>query len=329
MPAVINIEGPITDATPALIRAGLDADPVGDVKVNVNSLGGNAFAGFAAYNLLKQSGRPVVVHVLGVAASAASPILAAAKRVTAAKNAQIMIHEPSIQTNGDASDHTNNAKLLSGLRDSFVESLAAKMNWPADKISAAMKATTWFTATEAHAAGLVDEIIDTAATPLACSDLAFDVPVAAASLIKPVASSMAAEVAAHKAKITAMNADHAKAVATLKQAHEVAMLGRVLRIQTLEAELASLPAPKAQAASASGLEAFFMPRRVPIAQATTAKPAQPSPGDEIAKLKASHAAEVASLTKRIAALEGGSPSNHFDEDDMPLEVAAALFRIVR
>ena len=67
MPAVINIEGPITELTPVAIREALAAEPAGDIVVNLNSQGGNAFAGFAAFNLLKQSGRPVVVNVLGVA----------------------------------------------------------------------------------------------------------------------------------------------------------------------------------------------------------------------------------------------------------------------
>ena len=188
MPAVINIEGPITELTPIAIREALAAEPAGDIVVNLNSQGGNAFAGFAAFNLLKQSGRPVVVNVLGVAASAAAPILAAARTVTAAKNASIMIHEPSIQTNGDAAAHANNSKLLSDLHDSFVDSLAAKMNWTPDKIASALKATTWFTASEAHAAGLVNEIIDTAAIPLACTELDYTVPLAVAELLQPAAT---------------------------------------------------------------------------------------------------------------------------------------------
>lgn len=64
------------------------------LNVEINSPGGDVFAGLAIYNALKGSGKEIVVKVMGVAASAASLIAMAGDKIIMPKNTFMMIHNP-------------------------------------------------------------------------------------------------------------------------------------------------------------------------------------------------------------------------------------------
>ena len=93
------------DITPKVIRDELKA--LGDIeKINVyiNSPGGNAFAGNAIYNVLKQHPAEVVVYIEALAASAASVIAMAGDKVVIPQNGLIMVHRAWSFMNGNAVD---------------------------------------------------------------------------------------------------------------------------------------------------------------------------------------------------------------------------------
>ena len=64
------------------------------VDVEINSPGGDVFAGLAIYNGLRNSGKKINVKVLGLAASAASLIAMAGDTIEMPENSFMMIHNP-------------------------------------------------------------------------------------------------------------------------------------------------------------------------------------------------------------------------------------------
>jgi ATP-dependent Clp protease protease subunit len=129
-----------------------------EITLRINSPGGSVFDGVAIYNLLAERRDRITAHVIGLAASMASVIMLAGKRTTAAANATIMIHNPAGLVLGESKDMRDMANVLDKARGPLVAAYAAKTKKGADEITKAMDATTWFTAEEAKAWGLVDEV---------------------------------------------------------------------------------------------------------------------------------------------------------------------------
>lgn len=128
------------------------------VTVAINSPGGDAFMGIALYNALARYAGPVTVRIDGIAASAASLVAMAGKRVVMPENAFVMIHNPYSWGMGDASDFEARAQHLARLQDIYSSVYARRSGQPAERIVEMMEATTYMTAAEALAAGFCDEV---------------------------------------------------------------------------------------------------------------------------------------------------------------------------
>ncbi|MDF2826872.1 MAG: hypothetical protein K0R01_155 [Mycobacterium sp.] len=142
-----------SDMVPA-IRA-IDADTL---NVYVNSPGGNVYDGIAIRNALRQHSARVVVHVDGLAASAASFIACAGDEVVMGENAEIMIHDAWGLSIGNAEEMRTAADDLDRISDNIAAMYAAKAGGDAGDWRALMKAETWYSAAEAVAAGLADRL---------------------------------------------------------------------------------------------------------------------------------------------------------------------------
>lgn len=131
----------------------------GPVTVRLNSPGGDVFAGRAMAAAIRGHDGEVTVRVDGYAASAASFITSAADRVEMAEGAMIMIHKAWTLALGNADDFLQTADLLEKIDGSIADTYAASARRrgvePLD-FAALMSAETWFTTTEAIAAGLAD-----------------------------------------------------------------------------------------------------------------------------------------------------------------------------
>lgn len=134
-----------------------------EITVRINSGGGSVFDGLAIHSLLSSRRGMVTTRVEGIAASIASVIALAGKRVTAAKSALMMIHDPSGVVWGRSTEMNRTAGVLDKVRDQLAAIYSEKTRKPVEKIKAAMTAETWFTATEAKDYGLVDALVETAA----------------------------------------------------------------------------------------------------------------------------------------------------------------------
>lgn len=134
------------------------------INVRINSAGGSVFEGIAIYNAIKNSKAEVNTYIDGLAASMASIIAMAGKKVYMSKVAQLMTHKPSAGSFGNSDDLRNNADLLDSLERTMAGIYASKTGKPAAECSTKFLNGTdnWFTAEQALAEGLVDEIYEDA-----------------------------------------------------------------------------------------------------------------------------------------------------------------------
>jgi ATP-dependent protease ClpP protease subunit len=139
----------------SIVPAIRDLD-VDTIHVFVNSPGGDVYDGVAIRNALRQHSARVVVTVDGLAASAASFIAVAGDEVIMGENAELMIHDAWSIAIGNADDMRTVADDLDRLSNNIAGMYAAKAGGEPDAWRALMKAETWYSASEAVAAGLAD-----------------------------------------------------------------------------------------------------------------------------------------------------------------------------
>lgn len=128
------------------------------INLHLNSPGGSVFDGVAIYNALKRHPAQVVSHIDGLAASIASIIALAGDRVVMASNSLFMIHNPWGGVQGDANEMRKMADVLDKIRDTLAATYMERTGMEREAVLAAMDAETWYNASEAYAAGFVDEV---------------------------------------------------------------------------------------------------------------------------------------------------------------------------
>ena len=86
----------IPHCCPKNVRDAVKALPEGeDLILEVNSPGGDVWAGFEIYGILQKLGGRTEAHIIALAASAATTITSACTKVLASPVAQFMIHQPA------------------------------------------------------------------------------------------------------------------------------------------------------------------------------------------------------------------------------------------
>lgn len=132
---------------------------VTELTVRVNSPGGDAFDGVAIMNALKRHPAKVTAYVDGLAASAASVIVAGgADEVVMCEGAQIMIHDAMVWAAGNAEELGKAAAMVDKLSNDMAGIYARKAGTPRDEWRESMREETWFSADEAVAVGLADRV---------------------------------------------------------------------------------------------------------------------------------------------------------------------------
>lgn len=134
------------------------AGEVDTITVYLNSVGGYFGDGLPIFNTLKQHKAHVTVKVMGYALSMASVIMLAGDVVEAAENALIMIHRAYNSEWGNADDLTKAAEILLKHEAAIIPEYARRMNLSDKAVFELLKAETWYTASEAKQAGLIDRI---------------------------------------------------------------------------------------------------------------------------------------------------------------------------
>ena len=132
---------------------------MGDVTVRINSPGGDVFDGAAIYNAFSSHKGIITTRIEGLAASMASVIAMAGKKVQAYDNTFFMVHNSSTFAMGNQYELRDTADLLEKVDTTITDAYQKKTKKGKKEISEMMKATTWMTAKEAKDHGFVDEIV--------------------------------------------------------------------------------------------------------------------------------------------------------------------------
>jgi ATP-dependent protease ClpP protease subunit len=128
------------------------------IDVRIHSLGGDVFEGLLMKNLLAAFPGEVHTYIDGVAASMASVIAIVGKTVSMASNGFYMMHLPWGSASGEKKDFQSYAELLDKVETVLISEYVARTGLGEGEIRAMMEKTTWLTAAEAKALGLIDNI---------------------------------------------------------------------------------------------------------------------------------------------------------------------------
>jgi ATP-dependent Clp endopeptidase proteolytic subunit ClpP len=156
---IYDVVGDWYGATALDVRRVLKNTSAKEIVCRINSGGGDFFEGTAIYNLLKEHSAHVTVCIDALAGSVASLIAMAGDKRCMASNAYMMIHNPWAVESGDAEGLRKTANLLDMATDQMAQTYAARSGMSVEECKKAMAAETWYTAEQAKAAGLIDEIM--------------------------------------------------------------------------------------------------------------------------------------------------------------------------
>ncbi len=131
--------------------------PVASVRVHINSVGGDVVEGTGIYNALKKHSARVDVEIDGAAYSIASLIAMAGDKITMAENALMMIHNPWAYAVGDSAELRKRAEALDLMREAAVGVYVSRTGNSRAAVSSWMDDETWFTSSEAIAAGFANQ----------------------------------------------------------------------------------------------------------------------------------------------------------------------------
>ena len=135
----------------------------GDLRVLINSPGGDVFAAADIYDALREYAQKrgkVHCHITGLAASAASVIAMAGDEVSIAPMGMMMIHNPWSGVMGNATELRDMADVLDDIREGLIYAYCRKTGRDAAEIRALLEKETWMGAEEALELGFVDRICD-------------------------------------------------------------------------------------------------------------------------------------------------------------------------
>lgn len=130
-----------------------------NINLRLNSPGGSVFDGIAIANAIRSHPANVTVYVDSLAASIASVIALAGNRIVMMPQSQFMVHNASGAAYGDATEMAKMAELLEKQSLNIAKAYAEHTGRPLDEWQAYMAEETWFSAEEAVAVGLADEVI--------------------------------------------------------------------------------------------------------------------------------------------------------------------------
>ena len=137
-------------------------DPEKDIQIYINSPGGSVTAGMAIYDTMQYVKCDVSTICIGMAASMGAFLLAGGtkgKRM-ALPNAEIMIHQPSGGSQGQATEIEIAAKHILRTKEKRNKILAANTGRDYEVIAADTERDNWKTAQEALEYGLIDKVIE-------------------------------------------------------------------------------------------------------------------------------------------------------------------------
>ena len=132
-----------------------------DLEVEINSGGGDIFAGSEIYTTLKGYSGNVTTKIVGLAASAASVIAMAGKNILMSPTGQMMIHNVSTRSSGDYRDMQHTADVIKNANTTIANAYRLKTGMSEADLLNMMNQETWLTPQQALENKFIDEIMFT------------------------------------------------------------------------------------------------------------------------------------------------------------------------
>ena len=162
---IVMLSEEVNDTTASLVVAQLlfleAQDPDKDIQFYINSPGGSVSAGLAIYDTMQYIKPDVSTICIGMAASMGAFLLssgAKGKRI-ALPNSEIMIHQPSGGSRGQATDIQIQAEQILKIKKRLNEILAANTGKSLKEIERDCERDHFMTAEEAKEYGIIDQVI--------------------------------------------------------------------------------------------------------------------------------------------------------------------------
>ena len=136
-------------------------DPSKDIHLYINSPGGEITSGMAIYDTMKYIKCDVSTICTGMAASMGAFLLAGGtkgKRL-ALPNAEIMIHQPSGGSQGQATEIEIAAKHILKVKENMNRILSENTGKPFEQVAKDTDRDNWMSAQEAVEYGLIDSVV--------------------------------------------------------------------------------------------------------------------------------------------------------------------------
>ena len=136
-------------------------DPDKEIKMFINSPGGDADAGFAILDMIRFIKPTVKTICAGVTASAAVIVLLGSEKSDrfSLPNARILIHQPSTGVQGTASDIQIEAGEILKCREKINSLIAVETGQTLETVTSDTKRNLWMSAEETLKYGLICKII--------------------------------------------------------------------------------------------------------------------------------------------------------------------------
>ena len=164
---IIMLNDEVNNTTASLVVAQLlyleGQDPDKDISLYINSPGGVITDGMAIYDTMQYIKCDVSTICMGMAASMGAFLLAAGAKGKryALPNAEIMIHQPSVGAQGQATDIQIQAERILQMKKSLNTILAERTGQPYEVICKDTERDNFMTAQQAMEYGLIDKVIAT------------------------------------------------------------------------------------------------------------------------------------------------------------------------
>jgi ATP-dependent Clp protease protease subunit len=136
-------------------------DPEADIRLYLNSPGGDAYAGMAVYDAMQFVQPDVQTYAIGMAMSAAAMLLAggAAGKRYVLPNAKVMIHQGSGGTRGTPADIQIAAREILSLTRRYAEVIAAHSGRDVEQVLSDIDRDRFLAPDEAVEYGLADSVL--------------------------------------------------------------------------------------------------------------------------------------------------------------------------
>ncbi|MCL2568721.1 MAG: ATP-dependent Clp endopeptidase proteolytic subunit ClpP [Oscillospiraceae bacterium] len=162
---IVMLSDEVNDVTASLIVAQLlyleAQDPDKDIQFYINSPGGSITSGMAIYDTMQYIKADVSTICIGMAASMGAFLLSAGakgKRL-ALPNAEVMIHQPSGGSRGQATDIQIQAERILRMKKNLNQILAENTGKPIEVIEKDCERDYFMSAQEAVEYGILDKVI--------------------------------------------------------------------------------------------------------------------------------------------------------------------------